>query len=38
MSTCTRTLPKGRWQLSAYTFYGGQFFGVATTDQFNFGF
>jgi uncharacterized heparinase superfamily protein len=37
-STCTRTLPKGRWQLGAYTFYGGQYLGVATTDQFNFGF
>ena len=38
MSTCTRTLPKGRWQLGAYTWYGGQFFGTALTDQFNFGF
>jgi hypothetical protein len=37
-STCTRTLPKGRWQLGAHTFYGGQDFGVALTDQFNFGF
>src|SRR3954470_18975963 len=37
-STCLRTLPRGRWQLGAYTFYGGQYFGDALTDQFSFGF
>ena len=38
VSSCTRTLPKGRWQLGAYTFYRGQYFGTALTDQFNYGF
>jgi hypothetical protein len=37
-STCTRTLPRGRFYLGAYTWKGSEYLGFTATADFRFGF
>jgi hypothetical protein len=37
-STCTRTLPKGKYYLGAFTWINGSYLGFTATDTFRFGF